>query len=243
VRAAFGFGYRDHPHKFNPAAGLRTLRINKKDRPPVDPFSIQQAEEIIAASHRMFGRVHGNYEEFRFFTGLRQSEQFALLLTDYDPVDGTIMIDKACVLGRDKNRTKTNQDRVISLCPRALQVLKRHLALREELAVAGEIRHAFIFFWDIDLAPIRDVSQPYKRWRQVMETLPTIRYRPPYNCRHSYISWRLMVGHNRLLVAQDDGHSVSTMERTYAAWVKGNKPEDGELIERALSGDKLPSNP
>jgi len=236
VRAAFSFGYKDHPHKFNPAVGLRTLRITKKDRPPVDPFPLQQAEEIIVTSHRMFGELHGNYEEFRFFTGLRQSEQFALQVTDYDPVEATIKIDKACVLGRDKNRTKTNQDRVIELCPRALQVLERQLALREELVAAGKINHPLVFFWDVDYEPIRDLSLPYERWRQVMETLPAIRYRPPYNCRHSYISWRLMIGHNRLLVAQDDGHSVSTMERTYAAWTKGAKPEDVEIIKQALAG-------
>lgn len=236
VRAAFSFGYKDHPHKFNPAVGLRTLRITRKDRPPVDPFPLQQAEEIIAISHRMFGELHGNYEEFRFFTGLRQSEQFALQVTDYDAAEGIIKIDKACVLGRDKNRTKTNQGRVIELCPRALQVLDRQLALREELIAAGRINHSFVFFWDVDFEPIRDVSLPYKRWRQVMHTLPAIRYRPPYNCRHSYISWRLMIGHNRLLVAQDDGHSVSMMERTYAAWTKGTKPEELARIELALAG-------
>lgn len=242
VRAAFSFGYKDHPHKFNPAVGLRTLRITRKDRPPVDPFPVQQAEEIIAASHRMFGEPHGNYEEFRFFTGLRQSEQFALQVTDYDPAEGIVKIDKAWVLGREKNRTKTNQDRVIALCPRALQVLDRQLALREELIAAGRINHSSVFFWDVDFEPIRDVSLPYKRWRQVMETLPAIRYRPPYNCRHSYISWRLMIGHNRLLVAQDDGHSVTTMERTYAAWTKGARPEDVELIKQALAGTTLGGN-
>jgi hypothetical protein len=40
-----------------------------------------------------------------------------------------------------------------------------------------------------------------------------------------------MIAHNRLLVAYEDGHSVATMERTYAAWTKGAKPEDVELIE------------
>jgi hypothetical protein len=106
----------------------------------------------------------------------------------------------------------------------------------------GKIDHSFIFFLDVDFEPIRDVSLPYKRWRQVMETLPAVRYRPPYNCRHSYISWRLMIGHNRLLVAQDDGHSVATMERTYAAWTKGAKPEDVELIKQAFAGSALTSD-
>lgn len=71
VRCAFDFGYKDHPEKHNPASGLTTLRISKKDRPVVDPFTIQEAEIIIARSHTEFGAAHGNYEEFRFFTGLR----------------------------------------------------------------------------------------------------------------------------------------------------------------------------
>lgn len=77
VRTAFKFGYRDRPGQFNPALALRTFRITAKDRPRVDPFSIQDAEAIIAASHQLHGEWYGNYEEFRFFTGMRQSEQFA----------------------------------------------------------------------------------------------------------------------------------------------------------------------
>ena len=45
-----------------------------------------------------------------------------------------------------------------------------------------------------------------------------------------------MSGHNRLLVALEDGHSVETMERTYAAWTRGAKPEDVELIKAAFAG-------
>jgi hypothetical protein len=45
-----------------------------------------------------------------------------------------------------------------------------------------------------------------------------------------------MIGHNRLLVAYEDGHSVATMQRTYAAWTKGAKPEDVELIKQAMAG-------
>jgi hypothetical protein len=45
-----------------------------------------------------------------------------------------------------------------------------------------------------------------------------------------------MIGHNRLLVAYDDRHSVAMMERAYAAWTKGAKPEDVELIKQAMAG-------
>ena len=44
LRCAFDFGYKDHPEKHNPASGLTTFRIQKKDRPPVDPFTIQAVQ-------------------------------------------------------------------------------------------------------------------------------------------------------------------------------------------------------
>jgi integrase len=56
LRRAFEYGYRDHPERHNPARGLKTLRIRKKDRPPVDPFSIEQAETLIAAIHHDWAR-------------------------------------------------------------------------------------------------------------------------------------------------------------------------------------------
>ena len=234
VRTAFKFGYKDLPGKFNPTLALPTFRITQKDRPRIDPFTIQEAEMIIAASHRIHGEWYGNYEEFSFFTGLRQSEHFALEIGDCDLAKGSISVTKAVVLSQKKNRTKTNQDREIDLCPRALEVLRRQLTLREGMIAAGKIHHDFVFFTE-DGAPFETIYLPYNRWREVMETL-TVRYRKPYNRRHSYISWRLMIGHNRLLVAMEDGHSVTTMERTYAAWTKGAKPEDVELIKAATAG-------
>ena len=130
LRCAFDYGYRDTPEKHNPATGLKCLRITKKDRPVIDPFSIQEAEALIAAIHRDWGEAQGNYDEFRFFTGLRPSEQIAVLVSDCDIAHGKISVSKAHVMARDKDRTKTSTDRLVELCPRALQVLKRHLALR-----------------------------------------------------------------------------------------------------------------
>jgi integrase len=60
LRRAFEYGYRDHPERHNPARGLKTLRIRRKDRPPVDPFSIDEAETLIAAIHHDWGEAQGN---------------------------------------------------------------------------------------------------------------------------------------------------------------------------------------
>jgi integrase len=71
VRRAFDYGCRDHPEQHNPARGLRSARLKKKDRPSIDPFCMQDAETLIAAIHRDWGEAQGNYDEFRFFAGLR----------------------------------------------------------------------------------------------------------------------------------------------------------------------------
>ena len=91
---------------------------------------MQDAELLIATLHRDWGEAQGNYDEFRFFTGLRPSEQIALAVTDIDLVNGIISINKARVYGVDRYKTKTGGDRRVQLCPRALAVLKRHLLLR-----------------------------------------------------------------------------------------------------------------
>src|SRR5215471_4589266 len=100
---------------------------------------MQDAETLIAAIHRDWGEAQGNYDEFRFFTGLRPSEQIALVTTDLDVENGTISVTKARVCGVDRSQTKTGEDRRVKLCPRARQVLARQLLLRERLAASGRL--------------------------------------------------------------------------------------------------------
>jgi len=235
VRCAFDYGYRDFPEKHNPASALKCFRITKKDRPVVDPFSTQEAEVLIAAIHRDWGEAQGNYDEFRFFAGLRPSEQIALLVTDCDVGQGKIKVTKARVVARDKDRTKTSEDRLVELCPRALHVLKRHLALRAGLKLQGKVNHDDLFFKD-DGSPIRNLQYPWIRWRRTLTVTLKDRYREPYNARHSCVSWNLMIGKNPLWVAKQHGHSVQTMLETYAAWLEGTNESDLLAIKRALEG-------
>jgi integrase len=237
VRCAFDYGYRDHPEKHNPASGLTCLRMTKKDRPPVTPFTIQEAELLISRLHADWGEAIGNYDEFRFFTGLRPSEQIALLVTDYDARRAVLSVTKARVLRRDKDRTKTLEDRDVELCPRALEVLRRHLALRDEYVAAGKIRHEHLFFLE-DGRPISDPEITRWRWSESIKGL-SIRRRGPYHARHSSVTWQLMLGRNLLWVEKQHGHSVEGMLRMYAAWLEGATEADIHAIKQAI--EKRPS--
>jgi integrase len=232
VRCAFDYGYRDHPEKHNPGSGLNCLRMTKKDRPAVAPFTIQEAETLISRLHVDWGEAIGNYDEFRFFTGLRPSEQIALLVTDYDARREVLAITKARVLRRDKDRTKTQEDRDVELCPRALEVLKRHLALRAEYVAAGKIHHGHLFFLE-DGRPISDPEITRWRWSESIKAL-NIRRRGPYHARHSSVTWQLMLGKNLLWVAKQHGHSVEVMLRMYAAWLEGATDSDIHAIKQTV---------
>lgn len=83
---------------------------------------MHDAETLIAAIHRDWGQAQDNYDEFRLFTGLRPSEQIALVLSDIDLVNGVISVNKARVSGVDRDKTKTCEDRRVHLCPRAVGV-------------------------------------------------------------------------------------------------------------------------
>ena len=221
-----------HPELHNPARALKSARIGKKDRPVIAPFSIQDAETLIAALHHDWGEAQGNYDEFRFFTGLRPSEQLALVVTDYDAVNGVLSVTKARVAGVDRDRTKTREDRRVVLCPRARCVLERKLTLHRRLQRAGCIDHDYLFV-HADGRPIRHLTKAYARWRKTLKRLG-VRYRKPYAARHSSVSWNLMIGRNPLFVAKQQGHSVLTMLSVYATWTDGALPADMVAIRRAM---------
>jgi integrase len=158
-----------------------------------------------------------------------------LFVSDCDLVNGTIAITKARVMARDKDRMKTSEDRIVQLCPRALEVLKRQLALRERWQRLGvRMDHKHVFFKD-DGEPIRHLHYAWRRWRQSFDRLG-LRPRAPYKARHSFITWNLMIGKNALWVAKQHGHSAHLMLDVYANWLDGADAPEIAGIEQAMRG-------
>jgi integrase len=237
LRRASKFGYRNHPDRHDPTRELKGARIQGKDRPIIDPFALDEAETLVAAIRKDWGDAQANYDEFRFFSGLRPSEEIALRVSDYDAVRGTLDVTKARVNGMDKDCTKTGDDRRIVLSPRAIGALKRHLAFRDALVRAGNIDHDFLFF-KADGQPICNLQYPGMRWQRTLRRLTKIRYRRPYVARHTSVSWDLMIGRSALWVARQHGHSISTMLRFYAAWAGGTLESDVERIRAAINSER-----
>jgi integrase len=179
-----------------------------------------------------WGQAQRNYDEFRFFRGLRPFEQIALLVHDCDLSQGKLKVSKACVMKRNKDRTKTGEDRHLELYPRARRA-EASTRLESTIEARSQDSSRPLFFRD-DGKPMRDLNHPYDRWRWTLRTKLKARYREPYNARHFFVSWNLIIGKNLLWVAEQHGHSVSTMVETYGAWIEGSQAEDLDAIKRAM---------
>jgi hypothetical protein len=64
-----------------------------------------------------------------------------------------------------------------------------------------------------------------------------IRYREPYQMRHTSATWTLMTGKNFLRIAKQHGHSPVVMLKIYAKRMKGATPEDIDAIKDAMEFD------
>lgn len=232
VRQAWEYGYKDLPRAQNPALGLSGVRIPKREQPAPDPFPLDDAEAHIAETYRLWGADQADYEEFRFFSGVRPSEQIALLWPDFSDARGEMVVSKARVMARDKDEPKNYVDRTLELCPRALAVIRRRRSRWSELTLAGKIIHDRIFFRE-DGQPWHDLQVQWKRWVRTQKALGA-RARDPYDARDSSISWCLMMDKNLLWVAGQHGHSAAVMLKNYAKWISGATAEDVEKLRRAF---------
>jgi integrase len=222
-RRVFEFGYDDHPELDNPAEKLKSLRVQRA-RP--DPFTLEEAETIIAGILKDWGPDDADYVEFQFFAGARPSETIAASWPKFDRRTGVLRISEARVMAQDKKTTKTSVERDVELNPRALAVIKRRRPKSELL------KHGRIFTIE-NGEPFHDLQRPWNRWQFTLKRLG-IRYREPYQARHTSVTWNLMIGKNPLWVAEMHGHSVAVMLKTYAKWLKGTSAEEIATLERAM---------
>ncbi len=72
-------------------------------------------------------------------------------------------------------------------------------------------------------------------WARILKRLG-IRYRRPYNMRHSYATSMLMASMTPAFCARQLGHTVEMFLRTYAKWIDGSQ-NDVEMarLESALT--------
>jgi len=192
-----------------------------EDEDNVDPFTLSEINAILASA--METPQFYNLVQFAFWTGLRTSELIALRWNHIDLDAGTLRVVAAKVRGRLKRpKTKAGR-RTVKLLPLAIEALRRQYV---HTGKAGkEVFHdpRYNEPWSGD-KPIRETF-----WRPILKRAG-VRYRKPYQTRHTYASMLLSAGENPLWVAQQMGHEDWGMLRKhYGHWLPDYDRDAGAL--------------
>jgi integrase len=231
LRQALQLALADGVISANPCDGIGTFPHQK---PEPDPFTQEEAEAIIAGLAKHYDEQIARYFGVKFYTGLRTSESLAMRWDWIDWPKKTMGVSEAVVLGEHKDRTKTNVVRRIHLNSRALGLLK------EQKAATFLQPHGLIFPDPRTGERFTDDEPPRELWWRPCLKRLGIRYRSPYETRHTYATMMLMQGVTPSFAATQLGHSVEMFLRTYARWIHGaqNAAEMAKL--EALFSPKLP---
>ncbi|MFC6335524.1 DUF3596 domain-containing protein [Pseudomonas sp. CCM 7891] len=213
LRSALNDATEEELIELNPLAGWT---YSRKAAPPkeddVDPFSPEEQQAVLAA---LSGQAR-NMMQFALWTGLRTSELVALDWGDIDWLREEAMVSRAMTqAGKGKaETTKTAAGRrSVKLLRPALEALKAQKALTF-LADAEVFQNPrTLERWTGD-GPIRKTM-----WVPAMKKAG-VRYRRPYQTRHTYASMMLSAGEHPMWVAKQMGHSDWTMiARVYGKWI------------------------
>jgi integrase len=229
IRQFFDFARRDRLISENPCDDIeRTSHQRKKP----DPFSQEEAEQIISALRARYGEQIGNFYEVQFFTGLRTNEGLGLKWPNIDLQKREVLVEGGIVYDEETEATKTSVARTVKLNSRALTAIER----QQKLTGKGD----YVFAQDGEPLPYQRVTDVRTHWKPTL-TLLGIRYRRPYNTRHTYATVMLMAAVNPAFIAKQLGHSLKMLFEVYADWIHGDQ-DDREMakVEQALASQVNP---
>ncbi|WP_455913816.1 Arm DNA-binding domain-containing protein [Pseudomonas syringae] len=225
LRSALNDAVEEELIDMNPLAGWT---YSRKEAPPkeddVDPFSPEEQQAVLGA---LSGQAR-NMMQFALWTGLRTSELVALDWGDIDWLREEVKVSRAMTQASkgQAEATKTAAGR------RSVKLLRPALE-------ALQAQKAFTFLADAEVfqnprtlqrwagdGPIRKTT-----WVPAMKKAG-VRYRRPYQTRHTYASMMLSAGEHPMWVAKQMGHTDWTMiARIYGRWMPSTDTEAGSRAE------------
>lgn len=213
LRSMFEDALNDELITFNPFERIALTKLLKQTAKSseyeVDPFTMDERAALVKAA-RSDERAQ---LQFMFASGLRPGELIALRWPKIDWIGNKALIDTNYVAGTEKAPKTDAGTRMLDLDATAIA------ALTEQKAVS------FLANQHVWLNP--RTGQAWESDAQIRKTLwqplcqrAGVRYRNPYQTRHTYASTLLTAGTNPWYVAQQLGHiDVQMVYRTYGKFI------------------------
>lgn len=224
LRSALNDAVDEELVEVNPLAGWTYTRKDQVKEDDVDPFSPEEQRAILAS---IDGQAR-NLVQFALWTGMRTSELVALDWGDIDWLKGEAYVSRAMTqaAGGKAEVTKTVAGK------RSIKLLMPALA-----ALTAQKAHTFHAGNEVFQNPRTGErwagDQPIRKtmWVHAMKKA-RVRYRRPYQTRHTYASMMLSSGEHPMWVAKQMGHSDWTMiARVYGRWMPTADLDAGNRAE------------
>lgn len=215
----------------NPLAGWTYSKIEApKEDDDVDPFTKEEQAAILAHAT---GQAR-NFIQFALWTGLRTSELVALDWGDIDFVRGVVMVSRAM----------TQQSNAAEVPKTAAGKREVKLLAGAHEAVLAQKAHTWLAGAEVFQNPNTGErwagDQPIRKtmWTYVLKRAG-VRYRYPYQARHTYASMMLSAGEHPMWVAKQMGHADWTMiARVYGRWMPDADKMAGSRAEAIYGVEK-----
>lgn len=237
LRAALNDAVEAELLDVNPLADWVYAKVDEvRDDEDIDPFTAEEQRAIVAV---LEGHAR-NLVLVAFWTGMRTSELVALQWRDVDFAAGVIRVRRAktqSAAAPEAPKTRAGR-RDIKMLPPA------RAALEAQYALTG---HQDTVFWNPAYnAPwVGDQAIRKTMWVPALERAK-VRYRYPYQTRHTYASMMLSAGENPMWVAAQMGHSDwGEIRRRYGRFMPESAPDAGDRAARMFwtNGQDLVNNP
>lgn len=224
-RCALRYGVKKKAVDANILHGFEFERLEPPKRDSVEPFDAAEQKAILAA----LADQDRNLVQFWLWTGLRTSELVALHWSDIDFVKRRAKVwRKKTQPSKTLETTKTRKSR------RTIDLLDPAMA-----ALAAQKPFTFLKEQDGPIFHNPRTGKPWEGDERIREGMwkpalkrAGVRYRVPYQCRHTFASMMISTGQPLKWVAEQMGHEDFTMlARIYAHWLP---PSDQDLGQAAI---------
>lgn len=205
VKAVFNELFADGEIMLNPANRLGKLK--EKRIAEIDPFS--EAEiKILFKKIRPWYRP---YVEFLFESGFRPNEAMGLKWANVNVVTAVLSVRHGRVLGKETDLKTAAAIRDVDITPGMLRALKRQKAL-------SYLAHSYVFVTEagqpLDLNNFR-----YRVWEPALRKAE-IKYRYPYQARHTFATRMIERVTDPLWIANQMGTSLDMLFKHYALYFR-----------------------
>ncbi|MFR9719929.1 Arm DNA-binding domain-containing protein [Aeromonas diversa] len=179
-----------------------TVSSSEASAREVDPFTPAEVEAILRAADKR--QQWANLFRFAFATGMRSSELCALRWQDIDWIGSSVTVSAAKVVGVIKGTKTRAGNRTIELTPEAIAALQ---AQKDHTFLLGGV-----VFHDPKTGTAWAGADAIRKkaWVTTLK-LAGVRYRHPYQTRHTFATANISRGCNLFWLAKQMGHKGPEM--------------------------------